>query len=1638
MKKEIFSFSKRVTLLFTFFILTFYNSFSQCTNPIPVGNTAPTFCAIDNSAIDNLNVSGGTIVWFDSLIGGNQYSSSATLTNGYSYFAEDIDGGNCSPRLEVVVSIYGDVPSNVDVFVGKCASDNPTIEALSAVGNNIVWYDAQTNGSILNNSVPLVDDSTYWVQQTENGCISQRLPTTVNLINPASPTVDLNQSFCSSTNPIIGDLQAVESNLIWYDTETSTIPLSPTFSLIDGEDYWAAQTTFPCESTIRVQTIASIDLVPNAGTSGSYSECEIDLATTNLFELLGGSPENNGTWSGPSVLSGGDLGTFEPGINTEGTYTYTVTSKLGICASETASVNVTILKVQPPTTTETTQTFCEIDNPTVSSLSASGTGVLWYDTVNSNTPLDSTTSLINGEDYYGSQTNPSGCESATRLVITATIITPLPPTTSESNQTFCEIDNPTIAELMATGTGILWYDTETSTTPLSSSDTLINGENYWASQTEVSGCESATRLVVTVTITTLLPPTTTESNQSFCEIDNPTVTNLSATGTGLLWYDTETSTTPLNSTDALIDGEDYWASQTEPSGCTSANRLMVTATIIKPQPPTTTETSQSFCEIDNPTITELAVSGTNVLWYDTETSTTPLNASDVLIDGEDYWASQMEPSGCESISRLVVTASIIKPLPPTTTEATQVFCDIDNPTVANLTATGTGILWYDTEVSTTALMTTDALIDGKEYWASQTETSGGCESETRLLVTATIIVPMPPTTTETNQSFCIIDNPTVGDLTATGTGILWFDTETSTTPLNIIDALIDGEDYWASQTEVSGCESATRLVVTATIIVPLPPTTSETNQSFCEFDNATVANLSATGTSVLWYDTETSTVPLNDSDAIMDDEDYWASQTEPFGCESNTRIVVTATIIKPQPPTTLETTQIFCEVDNSTVADLTVTGTNVLWYDSEISTTPLNDTDALIDGEDYWASQTETNTLSCESVSRLVVTASIPKPLPPTTSEASQTFCDINNPTVGDLTATGTGVLWYDTETSTTPLNATDPLINGEDYWASQTNATGCESNSRLVVTANINKPTPPTTTEANQTFCKIEDATITNLTTIGTGILWYDSETSTTPLNTTDALIDNEDYWASQTDALGCESVSRLVVTATILDELPPTTTETTQTFCEIDNPIVANLTAIGTSILWYDSETSMTALSSTDVLIDGEDYWATQTGTSGCESDSKLIVNVSITATLPPTTSQTNQSFCLNDFLPNSPTVDDLEVAGTNVNWYISESSTTPLNGSDLLIDGQAYYASQNDITSCESATRLVVNVSIQNPPNATISEAIQTFCFVNNSTVADLQATGDTIIWFESETSITPLNATDALIHGEDYWALNTDSIIGCESASKQMVTVAITDVAAPTINNLSQTLCVSNNPTIASLQASGVVEWYALENDTTPLNLTESLINGGVYWAAAINTTTGCPSSVKVRVDITLTAAGTPILAPQGNEFCIINNPTLSDLATKVSASNGGGSITWYDAYPNGNILSLSQFLNNEQTYYAIETDNNGCSSLNPLEVTVNLDACDEYDITVYDGFSPNGDGINDTFKIDNIKILYPNYNVEIFNRWGSLMYTSDANKPDWNGRLNGDDDFAPSGIYYYIINFNKGDRKPIQGRLYLSR
>jgi gliding motility-associated-like protein len=473
----------------------------------------------------------------------------------------------------------------------------------------------------------------------------------------------------------------------------------------------------------------------------------------------------------------------------------------------------------------------------------------------------------------------NGCSEQLTQTVSVTINDP-PAPTGNAIQAFCAIINPSVDNLIATGTNLQWYATATGGTPLPGTTELMNGSIYYATQT-ISGCESTTRLAVTVTISDPAAPTG-NATQAFCAISNPTVASLTATGTGIQWYSTATGGTPLPVTTALVNGNTYYASQII-GGCESTTRLAVIVTVSDPAAPTGNAT-QAFCALSNPTVASLTATGTGIQWYPTATGGTSLPGTTALVNGNTYYASQTI-GGCESTTRLAVTVTVSDPASPTGNVA-QAFCAISNPTVANLTATGTGIQWYATATGGTPLPGTTALMNGNIYYASQT--IGGCESTTRLAVTVTVSDPAAPTG-NTTQAFCAISNPTVVSLTATGTGIQWYATAISGTPLPGTTALVNGYTYYASQT-IGACESVTRLAVTVTVSDPAAPTGNAT-QAFCAISNPTVVSLTAIGTGIQWYATATGGTPLPGTTALVDGNTYYASQTI-GGCESVTRLAV--------------------------------------------------------------------------------------------------------------------------------------------------------------------------------------------------------------------------------------------------------------------------------------------------------------------------------------------------------------------------------------------------------------------------------------------------------------------------------------------------------------------------------------------------------------------------------------------------------------------------------------------------------------------------------------------------------------------------------------------------------------------------
>ena len=334
--------------------------------------------------------------------------------------------------------------------------------------------------------------------------------------------------------------------------------------------------------------------------------------------------------------------TWIDGINyTSNNNTATFVGQNATGCDSIVSLNLSINNTTTPIGS-TSQIFC--NSAIVNDLVASGSTIQWYANAAGGLPLASSMSLVNGATYYASQ-NVSNCESTSRLAVTVTINSPAP--LGSSTQIFC--NSAIVNDLIASGSTIQWYDSQSGGSPLAPTTNLLNGNTYFASQT-ISGCESISRLSVSVSINDPSAPLGS-SNQSFC--NSATLDDLIASGSTIQWYDSQSGGSPLTPTTNLLNNNTYYASQTI-SGCESITRLSVSVSIDEPSAPIGSS-NQTFC--NSATVNDLIATGSTIQWYDSQSGGSPLTPTTNLLNNNTYYASQTI-SGCESASLLSVNVVI--------------------------------------------------------------------------------------------------------------------------------------------------------------------------------------------------------------------------------------------------------------------------------------------------------------------------------------------------------------------------------------------------------------------------------------------------------------------------------------------------------------------------------------------------------------------------------------------------------------------------------------------------------------------------------------------------------------------------------------------------------------------------------------------------------------------------------------------------------------------------------------------------------------------------------------------------------------------------------------------------------------------
>ncbi|OHT45740.1 hypothetical protein B0A71_15900 [Flavobacterium tructae] len=657
------------------------------------------------------------------------------------------------------------------------------------------------------------------------------------------------------------------------------------------------------------------------------------------------------------------------------------------------------------------------------------------------------------------------------------------------------------------------------------------------------------------------------------------------------------------------------------------------------------------------------------------------------------------------------------------------------------------------------------------------------------------------------------------------TSIIW--TLTDGTTSNATQLALDNVttaqsgSYKVEINTIGGCYFSESINIT--INDPQTPTTSKTTQEFCKTDNKTVADLAVNESGVTWYDAATGGNAVASTTLLENNKVYYGSLKEGT-CESPTRLAVTVTLSDPKTPTTSKTTQEFCKTDNKTVADLAVNESGVTWYDAATAGNAVASTTLLENNKVYYGSL---KAGTCESPTRLAVTVTLSDPKTPTTTKTTQEFCKADNKTVADLAVNESGVTWYDAATAGNVVASTTTLEDNKVYYGSLKAGT-CESPTRLAVTVTLSDPKAPTTSKTTQEFCKTDNKTVADLAVNESGVTWYDAANNGNVIAGTILLENNKVYYGSL-KAGTCESPTRLAVTVTLSDLQTPTTSKTTQEFCKTDNKTVADLAVNESGVTWYDAANNGNAVASTTTLENNKLYYGSlKAGT--CESPTRLLVTVTLSDPKTPTTSKTTQEFCKAD----NKTVADLAVNESGVTWYNAATAGSVIASTTVLENNKVYYGSLKAGT-CESPTRLAVTVTLSDPQTPTTSKTTQEFCKTDNKTVADLAVNESGVTWYDAATGGNAVASTTTLEDNKVYYgSLKAGT---CESSTRLVVTVTLSDPKTPTTSKTTQEFCKADNKTVADLAVneSGVT-WYDAANNGNVIAATTTLEDNKVYYGS----------------------------------------------------------------------------------------------------------------------------------------------------------------------------------------------------------
>jgi gliding motility-associated-like protein len=248
---------------------------------------------------------------------------------------------------------------------------------------------------------------------------------------------------------------------------------------------------------------------------------------------------------------------------------------------------------------------------------------------------------------------------------------------------------------------------------------------------------------------------------------------------------------------------------------------------------------------------------------------------------------------------------------------------------------------------------------------------------------------------------------------------------------------------------------------------------------------------------------------------------------------------------------------------------------------------------------------------------------------------------------------------------------------------------------------------------------------------------------------------------------------------------------------------------------------------------------------------------------------------------------------------------------------------------------------------------------------------------------------------------------------------------------TTSNSALTICKGDS-TILTTSSLCDVKWYNVPIGGSPIS------NTSVFHTPELSTDTtfyvseGSCGSNTVRTAITITVNTLPLISIELSNKILCYNSEVNAKAL------GAISYTWYPE----KWISCSNCSNPllsplETIEYCIEgQDNNGCKGKTCTTIEVNF--AQDHNFSLPNAFTPNNDGINDSFCLQGWDLCIEAFLIRVFDRWGEKVFESEDPNFCWNGIYKGQ--LLSADVFVYSVSAKYKDDTKInkKGNITLIR